>query len=53
MFVWTESSLMDVLEALDNSSRIDLSLWDSLRVGEAISMVSSTNWVCDKGGRIL
>ena len=40
---WDFFSMMEVPEASEKSSRIDLILWDCLRVGEAMSIVSSIN----------
>ena len=48
--IWDLVSLMDVPDAVEKLSRMDFKVLASRRVGEPISMVSSTNWVWERGG---
>ena len=48
--IWDFCSLIVVPEALENSLRIALILMAFLRLGEAITIVSSMDCVWDRGG---
>lgn len=47
--IWDLVSLMDVPDATVKLSRMDFKVLASRRVGEPITVVSSTNWVWEKG----
>ena len=48
--IWDFLSLMDVPDVAAKLSRMDFRVRASRRVGEPISVVSSTNWVWERGG---
>ena len=47
--IWDLVSLMDILDATVKLSRMYFKVLTSQRVGELISVVSSTNWVWERG----
>ena len=48
--IWDLLSLMDIPDVATKLSRMDFRVRSSGRVGEPISVLSSTNWVWERGG---